>query len=214
MLKADFLTVLLEGFGLGLSTGPFCLATCGPVIVPCLLGMGSGEWKQNIRLFGLFLAGRMLAYAAYGAGVSALALPFEQGLTPALKSWGLVACGLLLAVGALLSASGKDFAARFCGLKRFAPATPFLLGAATGLSPCPPFLAGTARVFLIGNVMLGTAYFMAFFVSSSLFLLPALAATPALKRWESAKVIGQMTMALCAGWLLFLGLAGLFGGGQ
>ena len=47
-----------SGFILGLSTGVVCLAYCGPVLIPFLMGEGKGVYK-NIGSVSLFLLGRL-----------------------------------------------------------------------------------------------------------------------------------------------------------
>jgi hypothetical protein len=54
-----------EGFILGLSTGAVCVAYCGPVLLPFILGEGTTV-IQNAKSVGLFLGGRLLAYILVG----------------------------------------------------------------------------------------------------------------------------------------------------
>jgi sulfite exporter TauE/SafE len=60
-----------EGILLGLSTGAVCLAYCGPVLIPYLMGENKNI-KTNFVYVSLFLSGRFLAYLVIGliAGIA------------------------------------------------------------------------------------------------------------------------------------------------
>ena len=59
--------LLAEGFGLGLSTGLYCLGACAPLFVPYLLAEGGG-WRPQLRALVEFMAGRLAAYLLFAAG--------------------------------------------------------------------------------------------------------------------------------------------------
>ncbi len=66
-----------EGFILGLSTGAVCLAYCGPVLLPFILGEGTTV-MQNAKSVGLFLGGRLVAYILVGFFSGLLGLTLVQ----------------------------------------------------------------------------------------------------------------------------------------
>ncbi len=49
---------------LGLASGPACLASCGPVLVPSLAARGSG-FGGTALVLGTFLSGRLVGYLAF-----------------------------------------------------------------------------------------------------------------------------------------------------
>ena len=57
-----------EALVLGLATGPVCLATCGPVVVPWMMVQPRGVWWHS-RQLGLFLAARLAGYMVFAAAV-------------------------------------------------------------------------------------------------------------------------------------------------
>src|SRR5271157_1081274 len=57
-----------EALVLGLATGPVCLATCGPVVVPWMLVQPQGVGTHG-RQMALFLAARLAGYLVFAAAV-------------------------------------------------------------------------------------------------------------------------------------------------
>lgn len=55
-----------EALLLGLASGPACVASCGPVVVPSLLAEGAG-WRVNGRYLMSFLGARLLGYVLFAA---------------------------------------------------------------------------------------------------------------------------------------------------
>jgi len=58
--------LLGEAFLLGLASGPACVASCGPVVVPSLLAEGAG-WRLNARYLSSFLGTRFVGYLLFAA---------------------------------------------------------------------------------------------------------------------------------------------------
>jgi hypothetical protein len=54
--------MIQEGLLLGLSTGSFCAISCAPVAIPFIFSEKIDGWRQNARLVGLMLLGRLAAY--------------------------------------------------------------------------------------------------------------------------------------------------------
>ena len=197
-----------EGFLLGLSTGVYCLASCLPVLAPYLLAGGSSLWKANSLIFLKFLAGRFLAYMLFALAAVSLGKLSGHYLPPRVLAAGMALTALLMFYS-LFSGHLKKQASCFASLpaawaeKRI----PFLLGFLTGINICPPFAAGLLRLVGLADIFKGLVYFGGFFVSTSLFLVPALAPTPFLG--SRLKSIGRMTLFLAALWYLLLGLRGM-----
>ena len=207
---APVFLILAEGMGLGLATGPYCTMACGPVLLPYLLSFGAANWLKNIFLLVKFLSGRLSAYLLVSVLASALGDISGGVIPPILNNLLILASGIYLFLIFLPAQGGFSFFREHCIIKKFAPAAPYILGFLTGISPCPPFIAGIVRVFTLKNLFLGIVYFSGFFAASTLFLLPVIFVTPFLKS-ERVKSIGGLTMALVAGWLVFLGAKGLLG---
>jgi len=55
-----------EALVLGLSSGPACMASCGPVVVPSLLAEQSGM-RLSTRYLSTFLGARFLGYLLFAA---------------------------------------------------------------------------------------------------------------------------------------------------
>ena len=55
-----------EALLLGLASGPACVASCGPVIIPTLLAEPSGM-RVHARYLSAFLGARLLGYALFAA---------------------------------------------------------------------------------------------------------------------------------------------------
>jgi len=58
--------ILGEALVLGLASGPACLASCGPVLVPPLLAERAGL-RLNSRYLSTFLGARFLGYLLFAA---------------------------------------------------------------------------------------------------------------------------------------------------
>jgi hypothetical protein len=179
------LTMLLKGFLLGLATGPACLATCFPVLLPVVIGdinAGSPGLKPltpvsnriySWRIMAHFLAGRAASYVVMG-----MIMGFLGGRMGGLGyklAMGASFCMAILMIAYGLGANIGRF--RPCHVfVRWAgkPQLPFALGALTGLNVCPPFLLAMTTVLADGQSLpVGGIFFLAFFVASSLYMLPA-----------------------------------------
>jgi hypothetical protein len=203
------LSILSEGFVLGLSTGFYCLTSCLPVLVPYLLSEGGKAWKINFSIFLEFLSGRFIAYFLF-AVVSVL---IGRTYNPYLPDW---AAPLAMALTALAMLSSLIFrrsaaAGGVCAppVSPFFKRIPLALGFMTGINVCPPFVAAFVRLAGMADMTAGLFYFTGFFTATSIFLLPAIAPTPFLN--ERLKVIGRMTLAIAGVWYLLLGITGLIG---
>lgn len=186
---------------LGLSTGPLCLVTCLPVLFPLLCAREGEGPAGRLRLLGEFSLGRLAAYLAFGALAGWLGGRLDHPLLGSIAGAGLILLALLLIAHGLVTGFPR---LRLCRpLARALPRRALLLGLGffTGLNVCPPFLAATAYVFARGRAGDGIAFFAAYFLTTSLWLLPVLALGAA-ARVERIRWLSQLS-ALVAG-LLFL----------
>jgi sulfite exporter TauE/SafE len=201
--------LLWQGLLLGLSTGVFCLGACAPALVPSLLSAAPG-WRGGARLVGEVALGRLLAYLGFGALVGWLGTNFDSQALWLRQGAGLAT--LLLALLLALYLAGRDLGLRRLALCRVLPSgflkTPVAFGFLAGINPCPPFLLALTAALGAGGALPGMAFFAAFFVGTSLYLLP-LVPFGALGRWPSTRLVGRMAGFLAVAAFTFLGLGQL-----
>jgi len=200
--------LLAEGFTLGLSTGTYCLTACAPILVPYMLTDQRAGWKGNALLLAEFMGGRLAAYLLFG---------FAAGLTGAklighLPSWtmhaALLVSGLLMLSYLFVKAAPGSKLCAVAWVSKGIKRLPFALGFALGINLCPPFVAGLVRVLALGSAYLGTLYFAAFFVGTSLYLVPLALAAPLLSH-KRLQFIGALSGALAGLWFTASGIVGL-----
>ena len=191
-----------DGFLLGLATGATCLAYCSPVLLPFLLGEGSGIRKSALLLL-QFLGGRLLGYLVFAAlAWQAGQLWRQSGL---LQETAIGSVYVVLAV--LLIAYGRGAFSNVCAVRAAKQKTlwPWLLGLLTGLNLCPPFLlafAAAAQTRQLGDSLL---YFFSFFLGTSLYFLP-LPLFGGCGRREELKLVGRMAALVAALFYLYRGI--------
>lgn len=200
------MSLLAEGFSLGLATGLYCLGACGPLLVPYLLAEGEGGLRPNLRMLAEFLAGRLAAYLLFAAAVGFIGAR-RPGTVPAwVLGAGYLASGLLLCLYSLAKNAPRwnlcASLARSATLRRL----PFALGFIVGLNVCPPFAAGLVRLLELADPARGAAYFAAFFAGTTLYVLPLSAAAP-LARFERLRAVASLASGLAGLWFMGLGVS-------
>jgi sulfite exporter TauE/SafE len=217
---SELLVLLVSGLALGVSLGPFCALSCGPLLgvsVAGELGRGGRAPWAALR----FLVGRLIAYAAVGAAAGGLLgehlanLP-ARGVGIALAS-ATLALGLLLVLfGALSWRRGRGESGPgwnlFCPGSRFArlAGAPFLFGLLVGLSPCPQFLLAAVGAASAANWLGGLLHFAGLYVGSSLFVIPALLVRARTERSRAlAARVGSAAAVLVGVFYGFAALRGL-----
>ncbi|HAM35009.1 MAG TPA: hypothetical protein DEB40_07370 [Elusimicrobia bacterium] len=193
---------LTEGFWLGLSTGPYCFMSCAPLLLPLLCSEARPGLAANLAALGRFLAGRFLAYLAVGCVAGALGGAFG----PVLPGWffGLVLglTALLMLAYAAIKSLPRFSLCQAAGRWMTPARMPFTLGLLTGINVCPPFVIGLMRALILGSAWAGGVFFGAFFVATSLYLLPVLGIWPWLSSsW--ARIAGRAALVLAGLWYLF-----------
>jgi sulfite exporter TauE/SafE len=189
---------ITSGFLLGLSTGPICMTTCLPIVLPFAVSEDGGTSAARRWLFlARFLAGRLAAYAATGVitGLIAGRLGFV-GSRMGIYAW-IVLSLLLIAYG--LGAGVKHIG--FCRLVTRSVAShsfPYVLGFLTGLSVCPPFLLALSYVLERSvNVMFAVVFFLSFFCATTVYVLP-IGLLGYLPRHDRLRLVGRFA-AVAAG---------------
>ncbi len=195
-----------EGFILGLSTGAVCLAYCGPVLLPFILGEGTTV-IQNAKSVGLFLGGRLLAYILAGFFSGLLGLTLLQHSLQNRFVFGIIYTLLAL----LMISYGFHRFREIClgqkqqklqqKLSSWPVTIPLAGGFVTGLNFCPPFLLAITAAAETHRLYESLLFFIMFFLGTSLYFIPM----PFLgffKRKQVLQVIGKFA-AILAG-LLYL----------
>ena len=202
-----------EALALGFGSGPVCIASCGPVLLPWL-----GAEPRGLRTTGwlltLFLGGRLGGYLAFAvvAWAAGLAIPVDphtRTLVFGLANFGLAA---LLGFSACVprrrcaKAPGEGQTLYQVGpTERFRPPAAVTLGFLTGLNLCPPFVTAGVRAAATRSLPGALAFFVFFFVGTAAWFLPSLAVSP-LRRFSAVPVVARMTMAALAIYYAYLGV--------
>ena len=201
-----------EALFLGLASGPACVASCGPVLVPSLLAERDGL-RLNSRYLSAFLATRLLGYLLFAAVAwelgALVAIPSsERSLVFALIHLLLAAVLLRYAysVGRACNhacASSELVTIGAAGKHRVPGAA--VLGFLTGVSLCPPFVAAGIRVAELGSLAAALFFFTIFFVGTSIWFVPFVG-LGCVRRNEAVTTVARMAMVLIAFYYAYLGV--------
>lgn len=209
--------LLGEAFLLGLASGPACVASCGPVVVPSLLAEGAG-WRLNARYLTSFLGTRFLGYLLFAA------VAWELGVLvsppPAARTLIYGGIHVLLGVALLWYARsiGRGCAHACAGSrlvsigrvgKHGVPGAA-VLGLLTGVSLCPPFVAAGLRAAQLGSMAAALLFFAVFFVATTLWFVPFLG-LGCVQRNTSVIFVARTAIVLVALYYLLAGMAMLAG---
>ena len=206
-----------EALALGFGSGPICLASCGPVLLPWL-GAEPRELRTTGRLLALFLGGRLAGYLVFAALAWAAGLAIPGDLHTRTLVFGLANFGLaaLLGISACLPRCGCAIAPgehstrvyQIGPAARFRPPAAVTLGFLTGLNLCPPFVTAGVRAAATHSLLGALAFFTLFFFGPAVWFLPSLAISP-LRRFSTVPTVARMTMGALALYYAYLGIAGV-----
>lgn len=165
---------LINGFMLGIAAGPLCFTGCFPMLFSVTLAESHGKPAGETWLFiGKFIIGRFVAYLSFGCLVGYMGSqlgPWNHRVgiyASTVLAFLLVAYGggFWIPHGGLCSVAGKSTSSRWF---------PVILGALSGLNLCPPFLLAISCILQNSvSPLFGMAFFMSFFLATSLFIAPA-----------------------------------------
>jgi len=206
-----------EALVLGLASGPACLASCGPVVVPSLLAEQAGL-RLNGRYLFLFLTTRLAGYLLFAA------VAWELGALVVLpapaRSFVFALIHLLLACVLLTYAysAGRNCAHACAGseLVTIGAASSHripgaaVLGFLTGVSLCPPFVVAGVRAAEAPNVAAALLFFVVFFLGTSVWMVPFVG-LGWVKRNEAVNTVARMAMVLIALYYMYAGVMTLIG---
>ena len=200
-----------SGFLLGLSTGVVCLAYCGPVLIPFMMGEGN-TINRNLRSVALFLAGRLVAYVLIGllAGIigstllqpSAIKTVF-MGMVYILLSVLLIIYGFHRFREVCLGRSRLQF--KKSKGRRWDFLVPLSGGFATGLNLCPPFLLAITGALDAGKVADSILFFIMFFIGTAVYFLP-LPFIGFFRRQQVLRIIGKFAAIIAGIFYLYKGI--------
>lgn len=199
-------TNLIEAILFGLVSGPVCLLSCLPVLLPWLTVRHQSA-ARSASVLGSFLAGRLVAYLLFGSMAWSLGLLVSAQSEQRAVVYGiahLAVAGTLFYEAWQVSHSKPGCAN--CGAHSTSPdAAPAILGLLTGLNLCPPFVAAGLRASSAPSLEQALIFFLLFFVGTSVWIMPLGA-----MRWvpRSAKLltISLYAVLLMACYFLCLGL--------
>ncbi len=206
-----------EALGLGLATGPVCLASCGPVVLPWMLVQPQGV-RVHARQMSIFLGARLTGYLLFASLIwtagAVIARSWDE------HTWMYGAVQLLLAGGLLIYAAGWPRAhcvvarSEPAGLVQIsaAPAEPpqprpsgaLALGFLTGINLCPPFLIAGVRAAQLPSLSNALFFFALFFVGTAVWFIPFLS-LGVVRRTPSFLTVARMVAVLLACWYGFSG---------
>jgi sulfite exporter TauE/SafE len=207
-----------EALVLGLATGPVCLASCGPVVLPWMMVQPHGLRIHSQQL-AAFLGARLAGYLVFAAAVWYVGAAISR--TWVGRSWILGGIQVLLAVGLLIYATGwpharpPGSAPQRVTLVQIGerPQPPrvlrtgaLALGFLTGINLCPPFLVAGVRAAQLATLPAALTYFAFFFIGTSVWFAPFLG-LGWVRRTPSVVLVARMTALLLACWYGFSGFS-------
>jgi sulfite exporter TauE/SafE len=202
-----------EALALGFGSGPVCVASCGPVLLPWL-GAEPRKLGPTGRLLAIFLGGRLAGYLGFAVVAWAAGLTLPLDLRSRSLVFGLANLGLALLLGFSAcfphraSVAPEEHATRLYQIDaatRFRPPSALTLGFLTGLNLCPPFVAAGVRAAATHSLLGALAFFALFFAGTSVWFLPALGVSW-LRRFSAVPTVARMTMAALAIYYAYLGI--------
>lgn len=216
MAALSFATSAGEALILGLTTGPVCLASCGPVVLPWMLVQPRGVRGHSQQL-SLFLIARLAGYLLFATAVWYAGSAIPRSWVG--RSWLFGGLQLLLAVALVVYAAGWPVAPctaaqpkqRLVQIETGSPPRTrpqftgaLALGFLTGVNLCPPFLMAGARAAQLPQLSGALLFFACFFVGTALWFAPFVS-LGILRRTPSLVTVARMVALLLACWYGFSG---------
>jgi len=208
--------MLLSGFFLGTANGISCLATCAAVLIPLFLGEGQ-RVRENSLLLAKFLSGRLAGYLLFGLLAWAANWMILRDSAARSVIFGvtyLILAGMMLAYGMgklhlTCAVMPRDLRTRLGGYAWLRPWLPVIFGMFTGMKLCPPLLMAFTNAALNGTLVGSLAFFAAFFLGTSLYLLPVPlvgALRGSLQTGQALQTIGKMAAVLMSLYYVYSGI--------
>lgn len=160
--------ILINGFLTGLSVGVFCIGICLPVFIPVLLSSRK-DLKTSFLVIVQFSIGRLIGYVLFGFLVGYLGVKVESKLVHYIVNFSTIFLALIMIVHSI---GFLKFGPKVCAVKFSKLKIPIILGFLTGINVCPPFLLSLSYIFNLQSIVKGMIYFLAFFVGTSVYIVP------------------------------------------
>jgi len=202
--------MLVEGFLLGLASGGACLTYCAPVLVPWLLGEGRTVRASIVPVAG-FLGGRLAGYLVFAV----LAWLTQSMLGENLPHQKIVFAVITIGLALLLIVYGFTGRERNCRAASAGAAAnpgrrsfmlmPVSLGFLTGVNVCPPLLLAFSRAAQLPQLWQSLLFFAAFFVGTSIYVVPLPLAGLAC-RSEKIRIVGRLAAGVIGLFYLYSGV--------
>ncbi len=202
-----------ESFFLGLSSGVSCLASCGVVLFPYIMGRQASSRYITVSM-GSYLGARLMVYLLLGllAAFMGKAFFLFDVFWKSLITGGAYLVFSFIMVFNLLqlrkqqhacSSSSSPYQLR---KKYKAEYVPFIWGIVSSLNLCPPLLiaftqTATAQLTPLQSML----SFFLFFAGTAVYFLP-LPFLGFFKKNEVLKIIGILSTALVTTWFFIKGL--------
>jgi len=220
MAVFPFSTYAAEALVLGLVTGPVCLASCGPVVLPWMLVQPRG-FRTHARQLAIFLGSRLLGYLVFASAIWFAGAAISRSWSG--RSWMFGSIQVLLAAGLLVYAVGWPHA--HCTFARprpklvqitdagdgdaepaprSRPSGAAALGFLTGINLCPPFLVAGLRASQLPTLPAALLFFAVFFVGTAVWFVPFLS-LGVVRRTPSFLTVARMVAVLLACWYGYSG---------
>jgi len=214
MASLSFAASAGEALVLGLTTGPVCLASCGPVVLPWMMIQPHGI-RSHSRQLSLFLLGRLAGYLLFAFIVWSLGASVPRSWAG--RSWIFGGIQLLLAVALLVYAAGwphrrratSDPSAQLVQIgaaPRPRTSGALSLGFLTGINLCPPFLVAGVRAAQLGSLSVALLFFVFFFAGTAIWFVPFLS-LGFVRRSPAFVTVARVTAVLLACWYGFTGVS-------
>ncbi|MGC2298145.1 MAG: sulfite exporter TauE/SafE family protein [Acidobacteriaceae bacterium] len=215
-------TYAAEALVLGLATGPVCLASCGPVVLPWMLVQPQGV-RIHARQLSIFLGARLAGYLLFAGLLWFAGSILSRSWTG--RSWIFGVIQVALAAGLLFYAAGWphahcSFAHPQPKLVQIAnaqgantPAEPaprprsmggVALGFLTGINLCPPFLVAGLRAVQLPGLPAALFFFAVFFLGTAVWFVPFVS-LGMVRRSVSFLTVARMAAVLLACWYAYSG---------
>jgi hypothetical protein len=210
------MSILVQGFLLGLASGASCLVTCVPVLLPYLLSEGRTVRSNAVPLL-YFLGGRLVGYLAFAV------FAWEAGRWIRSSAGAGLIFGVIYTVLACVmmaygfssppaSCGADSLGGRLASIARHWPwIMPGFMGLLTGLNLCPPFLTAlagaTTQVTLVSSLL----FFVAFFAATTLYSAPFPLAG-LLRNSQVARVTSRLAAGVMGAFYFYKGLIMIYGG--
>jgi sulfite exporter TauE/SafE len=206
--------LVTEAFLLGISSGPVCLASCSPILVPVLAAEQKSPGGTG-ALLAQFLAGRLAGYLGFACVAWLLGLSLRLDPRGRTLVFGLADLGLailLAGYGLAMRAKPEAPCEQTCPAARarlfadrYRSFAPVILGFVSGLTLCPPFVAAGVRAAESGGLAHALLFFFWFFLGTSIWFAPSVG-LGMLRRYAAVGVVARLTLFLLAGYYGYLAL--------